>query len=214
MENHVVSPAYVRLIRVFVSSPGDVQAEREVLDHVVGAINRTDGERDAFRLELFKWERNTVPHVGPSPQPAVDEQTPPYDIYLGIMSTRFGTPTETSGSGTKDEFETALDRWKAVGAPWIMFYFNAQPKLTGDVEQAKQYFKVCEFRTKLETLGLIAKYVDVETGNKAFRTQVDEHLRKVAQRLLPRRFVTSAVPAPGGRRCPSARSPPTAVTRG
>lgn len=41
----------VTLIRVFVSSPGDVAQEREVLGEVVASINRTDGQAGGFRLE-------------------------------------------------------------------------------------------------------------------------------------------------------------------
>ena len=89
-----------RVIRVFVSSPGNVAAERGVLNEVVERINLTDGLAPGVRLELWTWEQNVVPQIGPRPQ-AVVMQTPPYDIYLGILSTRFGTPTGHYGSGTK-----------------------------------------------------------------------------------------------------------------
>jgi len=39
----------VRLIRIFVSSPGDVGGERRLMDEVVAAINRTDGQAGAGR---------------------------------------------------------------------------------------------------------------------------------------------------------------------
>ena len=69
-------PETVRIIRVFVSSPGDVQAERDVLDEVVASINRGDGQAHGVRLELFKWEENVTPQIGPKPQQVVDHQTP------------------------------------------------------------------------------------------------------------------------------------------
>ena len=74
------------------SSPGDVSAERDVLDEVVGRINNSDGRERGARLVLFKWEAQVIPRLGPPPQRVVDEQTPQYDVYLGIMSARFGTP--------------------------------------------------------------------------------------------------------------------------
>jgi hypothetical protein len=121
----------VRIIRVFVSSPGDVQNEREVLSSVVEGINTTDGQYRGFRLELFRWEKNTAPLVGPKPQPAVDAQTPPYDIYLGIMSVRFGTPTDTSRTAARKRSSTRrLTKWQALGvSPRIMFYFNAMLRI-------------------------------------------------------------------------------------
>ena len=57
----------VQLIRVFVSSPGDVAEERRLLDEVVDRINRTDGRAQGVRLELWKWEDDAVPRIGPRP---------------------------------------------------------------------------------------------------------------------------------------------------
>lgn len=114
----------VRIIRVFVSSPGDVAAERAVMDELVESINRTDGKTHRVRLELFRWEDDVVPQIGPKSQQVVDSQTPAYDIYLGIMSTRFGTPTDRYGSGAEKEFKDALKQWKAAGAPWLTSYFD------------------------------------------------------------------------------------------
>ena len=76
----------VQVIRIFVSSPGDVAEERRVLDEVVERINRTDGRALGVRLELWKWEDDMVPQIGPRPQDVVDAQTPAdYDVYLGIL---------------------------------------------------------------------------------------------------------------------------------
>jgi len=49
------APQTARILRVFVSSPGDVTEERGAMDDVVASINRTDGHH-GFRLELFKWK--------------------------------------------------------------------------------------------------------------------------------------------------------------
>ncbi len=98
------SPEIRRVIRVFVSSPGDVTQERELLDEVAAALNESEGPAHGVTIELFKWEDDVVPQIGPKPQQVVDAQTPRYDIYLGIMSARFG------GGGTREEFRDALKR--------------------------------------------------------------------------------------------------------
>ena len=56
---------HVRIIRVFVSSPGDVSQEREVLDEIVQAVNRDTGQSLGLRLELFRWEFDVVPRSLP-----------------------------------------------------------------------------------------------------------------------------------------------------
>jgi hypothetical protein len=108
-------PDTVRLIRIFVSSPGDVAEEREVLSEAIQRINETQGKTHGVRLELVRWERTVVPQIGPRPQAVVDAQTQAYDVYLGIMSSRFGTPTDTHGSGTEQELREAVARWGKVG---------------------------------------------------------------------------------------------------
>ena len=144
-----------------------------------------------------------APRIGPGPQRVVDEQTPVYNIYLGIMATRFGTPTGRCGSGTEQEFRDALKNWKKAGSPWIMFYFDAVPKLTGDPEQAKQFVQVCEFRAELEKQGIVATYSGVRGSASGFFEQVSTHLRKIAQRLLQQQE-----PEPGRKRKKSERSKP------
>jgi len=119
-------PDTVRLIRIFVSSPGDVAEEREVLSEAIARINETTGKTHGVRLELVRWERQVVPQIGPRPQAVVDAQTQAYDVYLGIMSGRFGTPTDTHGSGTEQEFREAVERWGKVGRPWILFLLRRQ----------------------------------------------------------------------------------------
>ena len=142
----------VRIIRIFVSSPGDLQGEREVLDEVVARINRTDDPTRKVRLAVWKWEVDTVPQIGPGPQPVVDQQMPShYDIYLGIMKHRFGTPTSRYGSGTEEEFNEALERWGNLGSPWILFYFD-KARVNLDELDLEQVAKVRQFKQKLKSI--------------------------------------------------------------
>jgi formylglycine-generating enzyme required for sulfatase activity len=172
----------VRLVRVFVSSPGDVKDERAELDEVVQRINATTGSEKRVRLELFKWERNVVPQIGPPAQTVVDEQTPAYDIYLGILAHRFGTPTGQYGSGTEDEFRDALQKWATFGTPWILFYFDDGPVNPSQLDLV-QYGKVRDFRDELEARGLYATYQGVRGTPEAFFDKVEQHLRLVLQRI-------------------------------
>ena len=176
----------VRLVRIFVSSPSDVKAERAVLDEVAQRINETIDPDKRVRLELFKWERGVVPQIGLGPQRAVDAQTPHYDVYLGIMAHRFGTPTKAYGSGTEKEFRDAVKRWKKVGQPWILFYFDDTPISPSQIDR-KQYAKVDAFRREVGRLGLYATYQKVDGKVRgsadAFFEKVEQHLRQVLRNL-------------------------------
>lgn len=186
-------PETVTIIRIFVSSPSDVAAERTVLDEVVERINRTDGNERKVRLELWKWETDTVPQIGPKPQTVIDNQMPAhYGVYLGIMKHRFGTPTGRHGSGTEKEFKDALRRWGETGSPWVLFYFGKE-KVDPDTLDMGQYEKVRQFREKLLNLGLYETYEGVRGSKDAFFEKVEVHLRGVLQLLAP---VTTGPPSP------------------
>ncbi len=172
----------VRVIRVFVSSPNDVRQEREALDEVVARINRNEGRERGIRLELWKWEDDAVPHVGPKAQAAIDQQTPAYDVYLGIMAHRFGTKTGHYGSGTEKEFRDALKRWSDEGSPWILFYFSDAPVRPSEMD-VTQLQKVDAFRKAVARKGLYATYDGLRGSEQAFVEKVSEHLQKIVVQL-------------------------------
>jgi Domain of unknown function (DUF4062) len=173
----------VRRIRVFVSSPNDVKAERDLLDGVVDEINRTMGDAGSFVLQLFKWERNVIPQIDQTPQGVIDNQMPDCDIYLGILRTRFGTPTGNYGSGTEQEFRAALKCFNSQGRPWISFYFYNGPVELRSREEREQYDNVCEFRDELERKGVVGRYKRTRGSRDAFVEQVRTNLIKLVQQF-------------------------------
>ncbi|MEN8259437.1 MAG: hypothetical protein ABFS02_02425 [Pseudomonadota bacterium] len=58
---------HVKLVKIFVSSPGDVSDERDVLDEAVVRVNRTAGLERGVRFETWRWEKDMVPQIGPLP---------------------------------------------------------------------------------------------------------------------------------------------------
>src|SRR5438309_1896456 len=90
---------------VFAASPGDVSRERDLLDTVAAELNKTLCPPLGIHLELVKWETDSFPGVASDAQALINQQIPPYDIFIGIMWKRFGTPTGRAGSGTEEEFD-------------------------------------------------------------------------------------------------------------
>jgi hypothetical protein len=148
-----------RRIRIFVSSPGDVADERRQCGEAVEELNATMRalipDQDV-ELELIRWESDTHPDLAGSPQDVVDEQLPAdYDIFLGIMWSRFGTPTGESGSGTEHEFRASQRGWRDRRQPsHLLFYFCeapfAPPASVAAVEQLKD---VIAFRNEVSSAG-------------------------------------------------------------
>ncbi len=144
------------ILKVFVSSPGDVQDERVAIAEIVEEINRAWASFLGIRLEGIRWETHCRPGIGTDSQQVINEQIPKdYDIYLGILWKRFGTPTERFGSGTDEEFEDACQRnRKNPKEVSIMFYFKDVPVAPSEIEP-DQLRKVNGFREKLKAKGVL-----------------------------------------------------------
>lgn len=98
----------MRELRVFVASPS-VPAERKALARVVDEVNQTHGQPPGYRLDLLRWETHAAPGAG-HPQPLINELIGSYDIFIGLMWRRFGTPASTCASAS-----TAFSRRAGTG---------------------------------------------------------------------------------------------------
>ena len=175
-----------QVLRVFVSSPGDVQDARNIVDEVVRDINSTDALRQGVRLEIWDWQKDAVPQIGEPPQTVIDRQIPPYDIYIGIMAARFGTPTKKYGSGTVHELSQALERYESVGSPWILFYLKKIRRgPPDDLKEAEQWTATLEFREKLKSKGLLKTYSVIRGKDDGFYEILSRDLRRLLDILRP-----------------------------
>ena len=150
-----------RVLKVFVASPSDVVDERNALAKLIGDINDVlvylTPEKQ-LRLELVRYETHSYPDLG-RPQEVINREIPvDYDIFVGIMWKRAGTPTDTADSGTIEEFERASRRREKNSLPRIMFYFCDQPMAIPTPTELEQLQKVVEFRNKLAAQGLTSSY--------------------------------------------------------
>ena len=108
-------PRRITEINIFVASPGDVAEERKAVDIVVSEINKTLKDYHELAFNVIKWETDAQPGIDVDPQAVINKQIPvDYDIFLGIMCARFGTPTGRAASGTEEEFNRAYERWSAL----------------------------------------------------------------------------------------------------
>ena len=161
-------------IRVFVASPADVSAERDALTGVVEELNRTLGETEGVVIDLIRWETHARPGLGEDAQDVINKQIKEYDIFVGILWARIGTPTRRAISGTVEEFKRARAHFKTLQQPpRILFYFNQAPielYATADLAQARA---VLNFRASLDKDG--AFYREYES-TVVFAQMVREHL--------------------------------------
>ena len=165
----------VRLVKVAVISPSDVAAERDVLETVVGELNRDMASRQRRVIHLWRWEKDARPglHVRGA-QGLIDElmDISEADIVVAIFWTRLGTPVGDARSGTEHELKQAWAAWEERGRPDVLVYFcdRAHSPTSDELEQ---WLQVHRLRAEIFERQLCSSYSDVTE----FERLVREHLR-------------------------------------
>jgi hypothetical protein len=165
----------VELLKVFVASPGDVSDERKVVREVIDDLNRSVASEKGVTLQVVGWETDARPAFGGDPQSLVNAQIADmsqYDLFIGVLWDRFGTPTPRAESGTEEEFDRAVEEHRRGRRPEIMFYFCQRPTAFRSPEQAAQKGQVLQFRSKLQKQSLTWDFETVED----FRRLLTKHL--------------------------------------
>ncbi len=175
-------------IRIFLASPGDVSEERNLAERIISESNRDICEPRNYRLKLIRWENDTYPTIDQDGQQVINKQLvlnefQTYDLFIGIMWMKFGTPTPRAGSGTEEEYNLAHLAFQEHGLPHIMFYFNqAPPKSFPGKRELEGMQQVTEFKDRLKGIGLIGNYKGADDFGNQFRrhlnTYINDHFFK------------------------------------
>ena len=195
-------PRQETILQVFVASPGDLAEERAALEDVIRELNLTWSRNLGCRLDLVRWETHAVPGMGRDAQDVINRSVPQdCDIFIGMLWSRFGTPTNRAESGTREEFNTAVERYRHdQSSVRIMFYFKDEPLAPSQMDP-DQLRQIQDFRRALGTLGgLYWKFNTVEE----FQNLVRVHLSRVVQDWGPE-------PAGRSRTAQSSQEPPPSI---
>ena len=179
-----------KILRLFVASPGDVSAERDVVEMVAGEVNESPQEiAGLFQIEVLRWE-NARPSGG-RPQQEIFDQLGPYDLFVGILWTRCGTPSghdehghEIARSGTVEEIRDVLLKLKQglLRKPQIMLYRCERDFFPQNLDEIGQFTAVHALFKEIETSKkvLTCRYKSVES----FRDLFKKHLPAAIRTLL------------------------------
>jgi hypothetical protein len=166
---------HVEKLKIFLASPSDVPTERRHVKKVIDELNQTVADEKGVYFVLTSSE-NAFPGYGKDGQAILNEQIgkmQEYDLFIGIMWSRIGTPTPRAKSGTAEEFGRAIQALRCRKKPEVWFYFRlskVRPPTTA--EEVRQLGEVVAFRNKFREKGLFWEY---ETP-AAFCDQLRIHL--------------------------------------
>lgn len=126
----------VRKINIFISSPGDVYEEREIVKRVIDRCNRLYSISERYVLRPLAYEESAPAEVGKRPQAIIDRhmrKAGSSDLFICIFWHRMGEPVtlEETGerfqSGTEYEFLDAYHNNQKHEKPYILLYRGVKP---------------------------------------------------------------------------------------
>lgn len=164
------------ILRVFVASPSDVAPEREIVAKAVTELNRALGPSMGVRLEIVSWDTHVHPALGSDPQDIINRQiADDYEVFIGILWTRFGMPTPRAESGTLEEFQRAKERFdRDPESVSVMFYFKEEPLSPTEIDP-EQLQRVQRFRRDLGKEGFYGTF----SSEEEFGSNVRIHLTRI-----------------------------------
>lgn len=142
-------------IKCFIASPSDTAEERKACETVFEEINHGLGRGLGFRIVSLRWEKDVYPSAADYTQQVINQQVEGnYDLFVGIMKSRFGTPTRQAGSGTEEEFNIAYEKFQNEEIDNIFFCFGIPDQSPYELDLV-QFQKVKDFRKKIEESGVV-----------------------------------------------------------
>lgn len=178
----------VKQLTVFLSCPGDVLQERQRAEEIITAFSNEYKDQGIIFDVIHSGK--LVSEFGSAPQEIINNQLPPYDLYIGIMGGRFGTKTEKYGSGTEEEFEIALQKKTTDSALHVSFLFKHIDIAAHDLSEDDlvQYLKVRQFKNKISDTGFFGDFKTTDEFTNKIRAILKKcantHSQEVSQSAL------------------------------
>ncbi len=188
-----------RHLKIFVAWPSDVEEERNRAEKVIQDLNRVFKHRDCH-LEMLDWK--TVPASGGNPEQVILDEIKPseWDVFLGILWKRFGTPPnyinphtgQPYTSGFEAEYDMAHALWQEDERPHLMLYRCNRP-ISSEIDDLDQLGLVRDFFHGIEKRYevLYKRYGSPEDFAEKFSldlTAVVEKILKIGPRDRPTEF--------------------------
>ena len=188
---------------MFVACPSDLARERRQLNSVIPDLQQV-ARNCGVAIELVDWG-NVVGDLGRPEQVILDQVNPAtWDVFIGLLWSRFGTPTGAKDaargaeflSGTEEEFQVAYRLWKQFKRPRVLFYRCTRSARVMDIDpeqfsRVRQFFD--EFAPNREHEGLYQTF----TNAPAFARRVRADLERI---LFETKSRASAAGRPTSRR--------------
>ena len=158
---------------LFLSSPGGMAEERDIVVKEVRRLNAGAARDVSPKVRIVKWPDDIAAGAGHYLQSVINQQIGIYDIFVGLVGSRIGTPTPRANSGTEEEFDRAIAALRNGRRLEILLFFSNRPVPIGEIDP-HQLLLVHYFRQKIERLGVLAhSYSDLDHFKRLLRKSLE-----------------------------------------
>ena len=161
-------PNNIVVYDLLISCPSDVSEYVDILEREVNHFNNFWGRTNNVIIRTRHWSKDAYSEFGSYPQELLNKQiVDSSDMAIGVFWTRFGSPTESYGSGTEEEIERMISMNKQV-----FLYFLDKPINPSKIDHT-QYKKIEQFMDKYKNKGIYFIIQDEKTLAKKFRENLE-----------------------------------------
>ncbi len=165
-------PSQITNYRIFLASPSDLLDDRIAVEDTINELNLTFSPQIGIHLELVRWETHSAPGVSSTHvQKIINRDIGNYDLFIGLLWKKFGSPTDEYDSGTEEEFSNAYKMFQENPQKFqILFYFKNSPFSLDEIDP-DQLKRIKEFKSD------IGNNKNVLYGEYNDLNQLGSHLR-------------------------------------
>jgi hypothetical protein len=176
-----------RKIRLFVAHTSELTAEVDKVREVAHELNKSIADALGVFLEVVEWKTHVMSMMG-RPQQVIFDQLPlsTWDIFIGILWLRFGSPTGAVdpgagtpyASGIEEEFTLAYDLWRNTGRPQVLFFRCTHPTAPSAIDP-DELRKINQFFSSFSHAGSHPGLVNTYDTVEAFAQRIQTDLIRI-----------------------------------
>jgi hypothetical protein len=177
---------------IFLSSPDDVKAERQLAGEVINNLNNSCGDTLKISLVVKKWEKLTKTTTEAQIQEMLNKEIKECHFFVLILFKRYGTVEKGFNiSNTERELNTILERAAQNKKITILSYFREIP---ANEDPGLQEKKIIKFKKRLTQMNIMYKKYRIPEEFKdnfthdLYRTVIRMNLSPYKQEMLKKFF--------------------------
>lgn len=171
-------------IKIFISCPGDAEREARRAIRICEKLSAKYIENYNVKIDSIYWKDvNIFPRriTGERTQVSINQplEDQNYDIYFGILWTKFGKTDKTSSyTPTEEEFEIALDNYKKYKSPYVYLLFKTTKFYPSSAYDSEQLLRVIEFKESISSrnIGLYNEFSTKKEFDFFLETAIEEYI--------------------------------------